>query len=444
MPDTREAEDQPATLPFFSGRQKTPLDKGYPSSVQVADVSRQAWNVLAGDLPFPVAVLKKSALENNSRWMRSFLAATGVSLAPHGKTTMAPQLFHQQIADGCWGITVATAQQAAVAAAHGIKRILIANQLVGPANIRLVLDLLKRDPALDLYCYVDSPVGVTMLAEACRKAASQPLNVLLEIGFVGGRTGCRDAGAVSQVLDALEQCGDALHLRGIAGYEGLIEGKNPAETERSVAAFLDLLVSAVGLCQYARAFKPDAHGSNDIIVTAGGSAFFDMVAQRLTGSMTSSAVRIVIRSGCYLTHDHGIYAHNFPSLQHRLGVTLAAQLGPLEPALHLWSMVQSRPEPGRALLTLGKRDAGHDAGLPQPVLLKPAGSRDLLPLTVDWRIDKMNDQHAYLQIPEGETVAVGDLVCLGISHPCTTFDKWREIFVVDDDWTVVDVLHTFF
>jgi D-serine dehydratase len=422
----------------------SPQDKGFPRAVRLGNVAGQAWNILAGDLPFPVAVLKKSALENNSRWMRSFIAAAGVSLAPHGKTTMAPQLFHQQIADGCWGITVATAQQAAVAAAHGIQRILIANQLVGSANIGIVLNLLKQNPALDLYCYVDSPIGVTMLGEACRRASGCSINVLLEIGFAGGRTGCRDADAVSQVLSTLEQHGDVLRLRGVAGYEGLIEGKNTTETERSVAAFLDLLVSAVELCESARAFKPDAGGQGEIIVTAGGSTFFDMVAQRLAASTISSAVRIVIRSGCYLTHDHGIYARDFPSLQRRLGTALAERLGQLQPALYLWSMVQSQPEPGRALLTLGKRDAGHDAGLPQPVFLKSAQAPDLQKLTDDWRVDRMNDQHAYLHIPPGNAVAVGDLVCLGISHPCTTFDKWREIFVVDDDWTVIDVIHTFF
>ncbi|HEX9447546.1 MAG TPA: alanine racemase [Dongiaceae bacterium] len=422
----------------------TPLDKGCPTPIRVADLQHRRWNVLRGDLAFPVAVLKKSALENNSRWMRSFIAAAGVSLAPHGKTTMAPQLFHQQIADGCWGITVATAQQAAVAAAHGIQRILIANQLVGAANIRIVLDLLHQNPLLDLYCYVDSTAGVAMLRDACRAQGCTQLNVLLEVGFAGGRTGCRDQASVRAVLQAVVDAKDCLRLRGIAGYEGLIQGKDMAETERDIAAFLDLLIAAVDLCRQQSVVVADAGDTDDFIVTAGGSSFFDIVAQRLAMKTPPGAVRIVIRSGCYLTHDHGIYANDFPALQHRLGADLAQRLGRLEPALHLWSMVQSQPEPGRALLTLGKRDAGHDAGLPQPVFHKPAGSGDLISLDANWRIDKMNDQHAYLRIPDGRSVQVGDLICLGISHPCTTFDKWRDIFVVDDDWTVVDVIHTFF
>lgn len=421
-----------------------PTDKGIPGAIAVADLGRQNWNILAGDLPFPIAVLRQSALDNNSRWMRSFIAAAGVSLAPHGKTTMSPQLFQRQIADGCWGMTVATAQQAAVASRHGIKRILIANQLVGRANIALVLDLLRQDPSLDLYCYVDSPAGVSMLREAVAAAGTPPLNVLLEIGFTGGRTGCRDQAAIDAVLDALAAAGDHLKLRGVAGYEGLIAAETPAATELAVRRFLGLLAGTVEQCRQRKAFKPAADGNAEIIVTAGGSTFFDLVAQRLAPLVTAGAVRIVLRSGCYLTHDHGTYAHDFPKLQQRIGADLAQRLGALQPALYLWSIVQSQPEPGLALLTLGKRDAGHDAGLPQPVLWRSARHGETSELTDDWRIDRMNDQHAYLRMPAGAAVEVGDLICLGISHPCTTFDKWREIFIVDDDWTVIDAIHTFF
>lgn len=443
MPDIIEPHAQPL-VSVGAGQSLTPLDKGCPIPCRPADLPHRHWNVLRGDLPFPVAVLKQSALDNNSRWMQTFIATAGVSLAPHGKTTMAPKLFRQQIADGCWGITVATAQQAAVAATHGVERILIANQLVGPANIAIVLDLLRQHPRLDLYCYVDSAAGVAMLRDACRGRGYRHLNVLLEVGFSGGRTGCRDERAMRDVLQAIAAATDCLALRGVAGYEGLIQGRDMAETERFVAAFLDLLLSAVDLCR-AQAGNMAAPGSaGEFIVTAGGSSFFDIVAQRLAAGVNLGAIRIVIRSGCYLSHDHGIYAHDFPSLQSRLGSDVAQRLGRLEPALHLWAMVQSQPEPGRALLTLGKRDAGHDAGLPVPVFHKPTDTNQLTRLDGDWRIDKMNDQHAYLHVPEGQSVSVGDLICLGISHPCTTFDKWREIFVVDDDWTVSDVIHTFF
>lgn len=418
--------------------------KGIPRAVERGNIGAAQWNILAGDLPFPVAVLKQSALGRNSRWMRDFITATGVSLAPHGKTTMAPKLFQQQIADGCWGITVATAQQAAVAAMHGIGRILIANQLVGRANIASALDLLRQHPALELYCYVDSPTGVTQLREAVAAGDTRPLNLLLEIGFQGGRTGCRDRAAVLEVLGALARAGDGLRLRGIAGYEGLIHKQDAAASEQAVLGFLDLMIEAVDLCRSRQAFQPADDGNAEIVVSAGGSTYFDLVARRLAPLLQAGSARIVIRSGCYLTHDHGIYAEEFPDLQRRLGADLANRLGRMEPALHLWSMVQSQPEPGLALLTLGKRDAGHDAGLPKPILHVPTGEKTPRRLGDGWRIDRMNDQHAYLYFPPAVTVRVGDLLCLGISHPCTTFDKWRNLFVVDDDWTVIDSIPTYF
>jgi D-serine deaminase-like pyridoxal phosphate-dependent protein len=59
-------------------------------------------------------------------------------------------------------------------------------------------------------------------------------------------------------------------------------------------------------------------------------------------------------------------------------------------------------------------------------------------------VTRLDDQHAYISVPPGADLAPGDLLCLGISHPCTTFDKWRAIPVVDDENRVTDVVHTFF
>jgi D-serine dehydratase len=75
--------------------------KGYPLSspaLPISALGAQRWSVLAGDLPLPLAVIRDSALAHNHAWMRDFTASTGVLLAPHGKTTMAPQIFAQQLA----------------------------------------------------------------------------------------------------------------------------------------------------------------------------------------------------------------------------------------------------------------------------------------------------------------------------------------------------------
>jgi D-serine dehydratase len=148
-------------------------------------------------------------------------------------------------------------------------------------------------------------------------------------------------------------------------------------------------------------------------------------------------VRGLLRSGCYVSHDHGHYRR----LVHRV----AARCGcadELQPALEVWTTVQSVPEPGLALLTGGRRDLSFDIELPRPLALSRAGR--LLPLPEDgsWRIRGLNDQHAHLCVDGAAALQprVGDLVALGISHPCTTFDKWHWMPVVDADYRVVDAV----
>ncbi|HEY1621700.1 MAG TPA: hypothetical protein VGG25_29035, partial [Streptosporangiaceae bacterium] len=124
----------------------------------------------------------------------------------------------------------------------------------------------------------------------------------------------------------------------------------------------------------------------------------------------------------------------------------------LRPAFELWAGVLSRPEPGLALLSAGRRDVAFDADLPVPLrAVTRAGAAAAsagLPgaaLSADgMRVTALADQHAFLQLPPASPLAPGDLVCLGISHPCTTFDKWRVIPVTDDEGRVIDAVHTFF
>src|SRR5690242_20621501 len=170
--------------------------KGLPHSdvdIELSDVASRSWNVLAEDLPLPVAVLRRSALDNNRRWMREFLTRTGARLAPHGKTTMSPQLFAMQIEDGAWAITLATVQQVRVARASGINRIVLTNEIVGRSDIAYLLDELKRDPAFEFLCLVDSQESLRRWADAARaRKVGRPVRVLIEIGHAGGRAGCRD------------------------------------------------------------------------------------------------------------------------------------------------------------------------------------------------------------------------------------------------------------
>jgi D-serine dehydratase len=420
-----------------------PGTKGLPLTepLRQGAVGVQGWNVLRGDTSFPVAVLKASALQHNLAWMRDFCARHGATLAPHGKTTMSPQLFAAQLANGAWGITLASATQVQVAHRFNVRRVLLANQLVARADIEAVLALLHEDPDFECFVLADSIEGVARLAQAvtARKLA-RPLPVLVELGLAGKRAGCRkpeEALAVARAIAAA----DGLALAGFEGYEGLLVSDDRDADLRAVRAFLAELVDLVETADGQQLF-----GALEILISAGGSSYFDLVARGFAGmDDLSRPVRPVLRSGCYLTSDHGSYQRLLAQLDTREAHTVEG----LRPALEVWSMVQSRPEPGLAILTMGKRDASYDEALPTPLYTHRPGGDAVVPgvLPPGCTIFKMNDQHAYLSLPEGDiraSLQVGDLVGCGISHPCTTFDKWQVLLAVDDAYNVTEALNTFF
>jgi len=415
--------------------------KGVPGGVcdlRLGDVGRQGWNLLREDLPLPAAVLKTGALDNNSRWMAQFLRATGAVIAPHGKTTMSPQLFQRQLADGAWAITVATIGQLQICRRFGLQRLVLANQLVGRQAIAYVVGELARDPAFEFYALADSIEGVGAIAAAAQRAGlDRPVNLLLEGGLMGGRTGCRTRESALAVARAIKQQAPWVALRGVEGFEGLVQG--PMEDrEKAVAGFMDLLVSIAEDCQREGLFAP-----GQVILSAGGSAFYDIVAARLAAAGIAQSLR-VIRSGCYLSQDSKLYRNFFERIQARSAV--AAKLaGGLMPALEIWAYVQSRPEPGRLILTVGRRDISHDIDL--PVLLswfRPGDSSAPKSLPEDHKVVELNDQHAHVTVPTTSPLRLGDMVALGISHPCTTFDKWQVMYLVDDDYTITGAIRTFF
>lgn len=416
--------------------------KGIPADsppFPLDEISLRGWNVLRGDLPLPLAVLRASALDRNSAWMRAFLLSSGAVLAPHGKTTMSPRLFRRQLEDGAWGITVATVHQLRICREHGIDRVILANQLLGPGSIRYVLSELERAPEFDFYCFVDSPEGVKALEEAVQSSPiARPLQVLLEVGFDGGRAGSRRLAHAERVARMISES-PGLVLRGVAGFEGLMNGSSPAEIEDGVSRFLDSLCELAESCD-----RADRFGPGPVILSAGGSAFYDMVARRFAAVSLTREVLTVIRSGCYLTHDSRMYEDQVPHLLGRSPELAALGMAP-RAALELWSYVQSRPEPGRVILTVGKRDCSYDAGLPLALRWFRRGEHARpRPLPDGHRIVDLNDQHGFLDVPADSPLRFGDMVMLGISHPCTTFDKWQFLPVVDDEYDVVGGVRTYF
>jgi len=429
-----------------SGFQPTLVDdriKGIPGGTapfRLEDIAAKQWNVLREDLPLPVAVLKESALTHNSRWMQRLVGLSGAFICPHGKTTMSPELFARQIDDGAWGITLANASQLHVARAYGIERVLLANQLIGKQGIRYVLDELARDPKFDFYCLVDSTDGVAILADAAgQRAIGRPLQVLVEGGFVGGRTGCRDLTTAIDVARRVKAAEPFLALRGVEGFEGIIAHLDPTTAEQRVRALLEFLVEIAVACAREGLFS-----DGPIVLTAGGSSFYDLVLDRFRENHLDRQVRVVTRSGCYLTHDSGAFVKQFAAILERSPDARSLGDG-LKPALEVWAYVQSRPESQRVLLTMGKRDCSYDMGLPMPLLWFRPNLHDRPErLTPGYSISALNDQHAYLDVPVDSPLRVGDMIGSGISHPCTTFDKWQALPVVNDDYDVVSAVRTFF
>ena len=391
-----------------------------------AGLARTRPAVHAAGFSYPVLTLRESALAGNLAAMAAYCARAGVELAPHGKTAMSPELAARQLASGAWGITVATIGQLRAYRAFGFPRLLMANELVDETGIAWLAGELAADPGFAAYCYVDSTDGVAILDRVLTaRPAGRRLPVLVEIGL--GRTGCRTDDEALAVAKAAAATG-TLTVAGVAGYEGTIGGTG-ARALDTVAAFCRRLANLA---------TATAGGDSEFIVTAGGSVYFDAVARELTAGVSGfpAGMTVVLRSGGYLFHDHGLYQAATPAARGVAGAPV------FRPALELWAQVLSRPEPGLALLGAGRRDAGFDAGLPVPLRARrrDGAAADL----TGAEVTGLNDQHAYLRLDPGTALAPGDLVCLGISHPCTTLDKWRVIPVLDEQDRVIDAVHTFF
>lgn len=426
--------------------QEAPLrafDKGLPGNIDAlppGEVATRRWNLLAEDLPLPAAILRASALQHNSRWMKSFAELEHVRLSPHGKTTMCPTLFDLQLEEGAWALTVATPHQIQVARSFGYQRIFLANQLVGKSAIEWVIDEIKRCPDLDFYCLVDSADNLEQLATtARRRCLSRPLQVLVEIGFKGGRTGCRSVERALELASLVAKSSDVVALRGIEGYEGVIRGTNDADTMSQVDTFLDTVVECAHRCAQRNLFAP-----GDVLLSAGGSAFFDRVSAKLGHLDLKCPTVVLLRGGCYLIHDHTMFARSFEQIKFRSATASDIRPG-LQPALEVWAYIQSLPEPGLAIATLGKRDVSYDEP-PTPIKWYRPGGATSAPTPVDanHRVSHLNDQHCYLSVPPNCAWRVGDMVGFGISHPCLTFDKWRVLHLIDDDYRVIDSVRTYF
>jgi D-serine deaminase-like pyridoxal phosphate-dependent protein len=403
--------------------------KGLPpdaGGLSVGELAAQRRNLFTDGFTTPVLALSAERLTHNLELMETYATRHGLAFAPHGKTSMAPQLFWRQIEHGAWGITLAVPHQVRVAREFGIDRIFLANELVDPAALRWIAAELAEDPDFRFVCYVDSVRGVELMDAALRGSA-RPVDVVVELAAgVGARTGARTEAECEAVADAVAAAG-TLRLAGVAGYEGEVPDANP---ER-VHAWLRRLTALAADFDAAGRFKD----VDTIVVSAGGSAWFDAVADvfaEIPG--LSLPVLKLLRSGAYVSHDDGHYRRLTPFAR-------VPGEGALHPAFRLWSQVVSRPSPGQAFTNAGKRDAAHDLDLPFAQVVRRGGTERP---AAGIEVSGLSDQHAWLRTAPEADLEVGDWVGMGLSHPCTSFDKWQLIPLVESDGTVVDYIRTFF
>ncbi|MFB7078730.1 alanine racemase [Streptomyces sp. NPDC056308] len=398
----------------------------------VGALAAERRNLFTGGFTTPVLALSAESVEHNLALLETYAERHGLAFAPHGKTSMSPQLFDRQLAHGAWGITAAVPHQARVYRAYGIRRIFLANELVDAAALRWLAGELDADPEFRFICYVDSVRGVELMDEALRAAgSSRPVDVVVELGAgEGARTGVRTEAECAAVADAVAATG-TLRLVGVAGYEGEV----PDASGERVREWLRRLVAlAVDLDRAGRFAATAAEG---IVISAGGSAWFDAVADVFADIPDLSApVLKLLRSGAYVSHDDGHYRHLTP-------FNRVPDEGALQPAFRLWAQVVSRPCAEQAFLNAGKRDAAYDLDLPQAQVVRSGRDGTARPAT-GITVSGLSDQHTWLRTEPDAELEVGDWVGMGLSHPCTSFDKWQLIPLVEADGTVTDYIRTFF
>ncbi|BDH08080.1 amino acid deaminase [Streptomyces seoulensis] len=403
--------------------------KGLPpdaAGLTVGELAAERRNLFTGGFATPVLALSAERLEHNLALMEAYAARHGLAFAPHGKTSMAPRLFARQIEHGAWGITVAAPHQVWVAREFGVQRIFLANELVDAAALGRIAAELAADPDFRLVTYVDSVRGVELM-DAALAGTARPVDVVVELAAgEGARTGARTEAECAAVAAAVAAT-DTLRLVGVAGYEGEVP---KADAER-VAAYLRRLTALAAALDAEGRFD----GADEIIVSAGGSAWFDTVAEVFAEvPELSRPVLKLLRSGAYVSHDDGHYRRITP-------FNRVPEEGALEPAFRLWAQVVSRPEPGQAFVNAGKRDAAYDLDRPEAQVIRRDGVER--PAT-GVAVTALSDQHMWLATTPEADVMVGDWIGFGLSHPCTTFDKWQLIPVAEADGTVVEYIRTFF
>ncbi len=337
MPAAQESTIDRAAVDRLRQLVVGPHDKGWPPVAWGRTVA--ASGLTFSSFPTPLVTLSRPALRANVDALATWTAHHGMALAPHGKTTMAPQLWAAQLDAGAWGITVANLSLLAVARLFGVRRVLVANAVISPLGLRWIATDLIAHPKASIATWADSLTVVDIMTRALARSAAREsgcaVDVFVELGGAGGRTGARsvdDAVAVARAIAASPH----LRLAGVAGYEGALAHTTSPESLDAVRRYLRELAQLNGILTEAGLYA----GHEPPAVSAGGSAYPDLVAEVLGPLARDGAATVLLRSGAYIAHDDGFYREMSP-----WGATPRADGAPLRPALHGWVRVSGLPSP---------------------------------------------------------------------------------------------------
>ena len=427
-----------ATSPMLDDR-----IRGFPAGhapVVVDKIGQLGWKPVDGKMSLPLISLDEGAFAANIEQMMAYVRGHGLEIAPHSKTPMVPELARRLVDAGAWGTTVADIRQVSVMLKAGLKRLILANEVGGASAARRLASLLAGFPHAEIHVFVDSVDLARAYVAAWQERSDLPrLGLLPELGIA--RAGNRSVESALEIVDyILARSGTSISLSGIGCYEGSAAIADHAETIRRIEK---LMAMTVDLYRAVRRRKRDA----ELIVTAGGSTFFDLVTRSLAPAVANDPrTKLVLRSGAIFFYDHGTYERGLTALDSRKGLEIdgrilqAAQV--FTPALRVWAEVVSRPEPGLAICGAGLRDIAMDQGFPRPLAVHRGGVkvRNLDGASVT----KLNDQHAFVDLAGQDDLCIGDVIEFGISHPCTCLDRHSVLYGLDEGLTVRAVYLTRF
>ncbi len=419
--------------------------KGIPVSaglVRASEISSCGLKPRSGKLQYPILTMDEAVVDENLSQMLTYAKENNALMAPHGKTPMAPALAQRLVASGCWGISAASLQQTSVFLKAGLENVILANQVGGTYSAAQLASLASRYSAANIYVFVDSLASVSAFEGAIEGV--QNLSFLVETGVPAGRNGFRDLEGVEAAIAEISKKFGVDRLGGIGSYEGAAFG---GDMDASLKAIEELMTFNIAAIQRVRATRP----FGPLVLSAGGSAAYDIVARRL-GPVAArmNDLKFIMRGGAFMFHDHGIYDSLLKAMDARSGYQIGGQIvsaaASFKPALRLWAQINSCPEPGLAIAGFGMRDTSYDLELPKVLrIFRDGETHDVSPAALsELIVKKLNDQHAFMSVPNGLNLRVGDILELGISHPCTCFDKWRVFFGLNEEGMIESAYQTFF